>query len=179
MAFLAILEVTLLLASIAIVASRPRHRMVRPQLPEPTPTAVAVDGTPTPIELPAVLRMRRVGRSQMTEETPTTARIAPLGCDAALQVLWVGETVLADLDPADLVTVRAWSQGRLAYAIGETRRDYGSWIPQDAAVAGWEIYLVTASGRIMHLLGEPGTDIDRELARLDDRVRVALVADAA
>jgi hypothetical protein len=179
MAFLAFLEVTLLLATIAIVASRPRHRMIRPQLPEPTPTAAAVEVEPTPIELPAVLRMRRVGRTQMTEETPTTARIAPLGSDAALQVLWVGETMLADLDPSDIVTVRAWSQGRLAYAKGETRRDYGSWIPQDVADAGWEIYLVTASGRIMHLQGEPGVDIDRELARLDDRVRVALLADAA
>lgn len=179
MAFIAILEITLLLATIAIVVTRPRHRMVLPLAPEPAPAGAMVVEEPKVTELPAVLRMRRIGRSQMTEETPTTARIAPIDSDTALQVLWVGQIVLANLEPADIVTFRAWSKGRLAYALGETRRDYGSWMPQDTDLVGWEIYLVTASGRIMHLQGEPGTDIDEDLARLENRMRVAFLADAA
>ncbi|HEV7205249.1 MAG TPA: hypothetical protein VGN18_11605 [Jatrophihabitans sp.] len=165
MTAVAILEVSLLLAFIAICVSRPRH-----------PLAVAAPALIPTDRLDATLRLRRLDHGGTTEATPTSVRIAPRDdAGAALQVLWVGDTMLADLEPADIVTVRAWSQSALACSFGEIRRDYGAWIP--APTAGWELFLVTRSGRLLHLQGRAEASVD--LARLTARLQAARVADVA
>lgn len=174
MTAVAILEVTLLLAFIAICVTRPRHPLV-----VPAPSAPAVPSADTG-RLDATLRMRRLDRDTATESTPTTVRIAPLhDAGAALQVLWVGDTMLADLEPSDIVTVRAWSQDALVCAIGEVQREYGSWQPAARSAAGWEMFVVTRSGRVLHLQGRSDVTIETEIARFTARMRAAQVADVA
>lgn len=161
----AILEVSLLLAFIAICVSRPRYPLVAPARPAP------------PGGLTATLRVRRLDQGSTTEATPATVLIAPPHDEgAALQVLWVGNTMLADLEPADILTARAWSRGALVCGVGVVRREYGTWQPDPAA--GWEMFVVTRSRRLLHLQGGSAA-VDADLVRFTERLHAARIADVA
>lgn len=183
MTIIAILQIPLLLALLAIRGSRRRNRVTATERAEQAARMDAAELAPVTCDddgLDSFMSMRRLGRSTYTEQTPTTVHIArQRHAHAALEVLWVGGTVLVDLTVSEIVAARAWSQGKLAFALGETRRDYGTWLPLDNADAGWEMYVVTTSGRMLHLQGAPGIGVDAELTRLAGRIRVAKLAPVA
>lgn len=139
---------------------------------------------PALVELPAVpsralgtVRTGHIGDADLDAAVAASFRVAPAGSPGhALEVFGQNGAHLADLDIADIVMVRGWSRSRLVLSYGEMRPAYGSAWPAGPAVAGWEIHLVDASGRVVRCLGTPGTSLDAELARLHGLLRAPVAA---
>ncbi|MDT4925751.1 MAG: hypothetical protein QOG01_3464, partial [Pseudonocardiales bacterium] len=74
---------------------------------------------------------------------------------------------------AGVIMARVWSRGLLVLEFGGMRSDYGSPWPVSPEIAGWEIHLVDACGRVFRCYGGPDSSIDDDLDRLRARIHGA------
>jgi hypothetical protein len=129
---------------------------------------------------PGLARFGRIGASTQPEPVRSLITIASSeGSANALEVSSVDGSVHESVAAHDVVMARGWSRGHLIVAFGETRREYGPSWALGPAMAGWEIHLVTATGKTLRCYGAPGSSADADLARLHERIQNAVLPQAS
>jgi hypothetical protein len=172
-----LLMFSLVLALVAAYYAR-RHRRCVPSS-RISPHAVATR-TPVGRRVPGLARRGRIGDA--TQPDPVRVLISIAAADepvAALDICATDGSVLEQIAAADVVMARGWARGRLTVAYGETRRAYGPAWALGPAMAGWEIHVVTASGKVVRCYGAPGSVADEGLVRLRERIQSAVLAQAS
>jgi hypothetical protein len=133
-----------------------------------------------PDRIAALVRLGQIGGQALAGPIRSSVRVAPVDeAGIALEVLAGDGAQLACIAPDRVVMVRCWSGGRQVISIGAPRPAYGPFWPLGPNLAGWEIHLATASGETLRCYGAPGTSLDLELDRLQDRIRRFPIARAS
>ena len=154
-----------------LVGSREKLRHIE----EPAMTA-----KPKPTRrLEAAVRRGKVGTSVLSEQIRTTAVIAPADdSETALALFKLDGSPLLTLATADIAMARGWTKGRMVVARGENRREFGPAWPLNPTENGWELKLVTVSGKVYRCAGDT-LNVEGELARLHKRINDAVFAHAS
>jgi hypothetical protein len=165
LAVIPLVAISAVLAVVGLVRARANRRPVAPRI------AVPETGQS---RFPALTRIARTGEALPADPARCVARVAEQDAPgAAIELTGPDGTVLAELATSRVVMARGWSRGHLILSFGESRPIYGTSWPLGPNVAGWEIHLVDAGGRVVRCYGAPGSSLDSELARLHSRLQAA------
>jgi hypothetical protein len=167
-----------LVAALAAAYFAWRHR----RSVSPRPVALHAVATRTAVgrRAPGLTRIGSIGDATQPDPVRSLIAIAtPDEANSALAISLADGTVLERVSAANVVMARGWSHGHLVVAFGETRREYGPSWALGPGMAGWEVHLVTSSGKVLRCYGAPGSVVDEDLARLRDRIQSAVLAQAS